>query len=1112
MAGFDFQLLGSLKMTLDGEDLSEIPGKKAVLLLTYLILEWDASPSRKQIAFHFWPDSAEKQALTNLRKLLHDLRESVPRIDRYLKITHASIRLNPELPIYSDVREFEQAAQGTTVRELRRAVELYRGELLPASGEEWLAARRERLAQTYLTALDKLISGLERQREYASALFFAQKLLVQDPLREETYRAAMRLHALNNDRAGVAQIYRKLRDHLKAELGIGPSEETLHLYERLTKNGSGDSEVLPGKAPLIGRIGEWESLLGAWKKIVAGGNAMLVFKGESGIGKSRLALEFKAFMESLGIQTAFAGCYPSVKSLSYTPITGWLRSLPLPKLGSVWLSELARLLPELSERYPDLPQPHPIQEKWQLNQWYEAIERMLLANGPLLLLLDDIQWSDEETLLLLSYLLRADSKAKLLIVATMRTDEDAGNAVAHALGELRSERKLTEIELAPLSRDETARLAAATVGVALADRHSLDLYAETGGNPLFIVETLREWQTGAGGGEFRLSQVAKTVIENRLNRLSPANRRLAAIIAAVGRPVSAAQLTMVTDTGEEEILSRAEQLVQLKVLQEAVGGNYRFTHDILKETAYKLNNEGRRQRCHRKIAEGLLAYHRGQIEAFAGEIAFHYELAGMEREAIAYYEMAAAAAEKIYANETRIRYYRKLFDLLPPERTLSVLMKLGDALIVTGDWNEAENTYKRWLARHGSLVTLDERSYCDVALGNCLRLMGKYEEAGFHLERASCHFKLTENHDGLSFAYGMLGILHYFMASYDKSLRYLMERMELSRTGKQTQDDARFLGMIGFLHYDQCEYDLAIDWFGRQVALATEIRDAFFVGEAMGGLALVYFETDDMDYAYNAIVEKLETGKSTGARMGFAMGIGMLGKYYHLLGSRLQAEQCIAFCLEEAIRIQDWHIASVVLGIEGCNLMEQHRYEEAGRWIERSARLTKQLRIPFFECEALYFTGLLRERQHQFESAAEVADEALKMAVRLKRRDLQVKLTAQLLQLKTRLGRIGPGEARDELQRMAEQYADKREQAAIRFAMWRLMPDSLELRTAAFSLNEVLYRKSGKQEYAGRLRELGGFNEFIEARPMPKHAAEVVQQAPISPNLLAEVDRFIGLD
>jgi tetratricopeptide (TPR) repeat protein len=246
--------------------------------------------------------------------------------------------------------------------------------------------------------------------------------------------------------------------------------------------------------------------------------------------------------------------------------------------------------------------------------------------------------------------------------------------------------------------------------------------------------------------------------------------------------------------------------------------------------------------------------------------------------------------------------------------------------------------------------------------------------------------------------------------------------------------------------------------------------------------------------------------------MGFAMGLGMLGKYYHLLGSRKYAEKCIAYCLEEAVRIQDWHIASVVLGVEGCNLLEQHRYEEAEQWIDRSVQLTKKLHIPFFECEALYFKSLLRGRQNQYEGAAEAAEESLKIAIRLKRRDLQVKLHVQLLHLKTCLGWISPSDAMDELQYMAEQYAGEQDQAAIRFAMWLLKDDSPELRTTALSLNEALYRKSGKQEYFGRLQELGGFGNVIEARPIPKLAAEAVQQKQISSNLLGDIDRFLLID
>ncbi|WP_158602408.1 AAA family ATPase [Cohnella endophytica] len=1111
MSGFSIYLLGGFKLSIDDEELTTvISAGKARLLLAYLTLELDRPIRRKQIAFDFWPDSTEKQALSNLRKLLHDLRESVPQIDRYIEITPTFIRWREEFPVYSDVSRFERAAQGHTLNELSQAAELYQGELLQGLYEYWFEAKRELLAQSYYHALDKLITILESRREYSLALSFANKLLIRNHLREETYRLLMRLYALNKDLAGVMQTYRQLNELLQAELGIEPTKETVQLFETLCRSGGEPLAVPHGKAQLVSRIEQWKSMQDAWKQALEGRPSLLVLRGEAGIGKTRLALEFKSWAESQGIQSLFAGCYPSVRSLSYTPVTAWLRSVSLPEAAPTRLSELARLLPELSERFPDLPQPNPVQENWQLNQWYEAIEWMLLAAQPQLLILDNIQWSDAESLQFLSYLLRSDSKAKLLIIATMRTDEFPDDSVERVISELRIERKVMEIELDPFNKQETKWLLAEIVGEELANLHAAGVYTETGGNPLFIVETIREWQVGDGNGVFRLPLSAQSVIENRLCQLTLPQRRLASTIAAVGRPVLAAFMAVVLDIKAEAMLESLERLVQVKVLQEAGGGKYDFTHDRVREAAYRLNSDGRRRRCHGQIARSLIAYHQEQSEALAAEIALHYELAGMDQEAIVYYEMAALAAEKMYANESRIKYYRKLCSLLPAERILPALMKLGDALMIVGDWNEAEISYKNWLERFEYLVPLQERALCDVALGNCLRFLGKFEEARFYLERALRYFTMMEDQNGLSLVYGTIGVLYYFMADYDRSLYYLLERMELPNVGHRTKEDCRYFGFIGFLFYDQCDYIQAIHWFKRQIALATEIGDEYSVEGAMGGLALVYMELDEMDLAFDYAVAKMEISKTIGARMGFAMAIGMLGKYYHLLGACELAEICLIFSLEEAFLIKDLHITSVVLGIEGCNLMVQLRYEEAGLMIERSIRLSKQVQIPFFECEGLYFMGLLRMRQRQYDIAMENAEEALVIAKRLKRRDMQVRVLIQLIQLKTSRGRIGSAETLSQLQDMLESFPDSRDQAAIRFAMWQQDPESPERRRLALSLNVELYLKSGKQEYLDRIQEMDGAVESIQARPMPRLATEVTQRMTFSKSVLHEIDRFVN--
>ena len=127
-------------------------------------------------------------------------------------------------------------------------------------------------------------------------------------------------------------------------------------------------------------------------------------------------------------RTATAHCYAAEGSLTYTPVIAWLRSPAIHQtfgaFDVLWRSELARLLPELVIEQPNLPQPTPITQGWQRQRFFEALARaVLLQNKPLLLFIDDLQWADRDTIEWLHYLLRFDPKARLLLLATVRSEE-----------------------------------------------------------------------------------------------------------------------------------------------------------------------------------------------------------------------------------------------------------------------------------------------------------------------------------------------------------------------------------------------------------------------------------------------------------------------------------------------------------------------------------------------------------------------------------------------------------------------------------------------------------------------------------------------------------------
>jgi DNA-binding SARP family transcriptional activator len=227
------QMLGGFRLLYCGEPVADWHMPRLQSLLAYLILHRGISQSRAHLASTFWPESAEAQARTNLRGLVLAMRRALPEADRCLCGDASSLWWCEHAPCVVDVEEFGRTAQASSMVGLRRAVELYRGDLLPGCYDEWVLPERDRLRQLYLDALERLVTELEACGDKQSAIAYARRMMSADPLREETYRLLMRLYAAVGDRAQAVRTYQECTTVFQRELAVDPDPATRAVYSSL---------------------------------------------------------------------------------------------------------------------------------------------------------------------------------------------------------------------------------------------------------------------------------------------------------------------------------------------------------------------------------------------------------------------------------------------------------------------------------------------------------------------------------------------------------------------------------------------------------------------------------------------------------------------------------------------------------------------------------------------------------------------------------------------------------------------------------------------------------------------------------------------------------------
>ncbi len=446
---------------------------------------------------------------------------------------------------------------------------------------------------------------------------------------------------------------------------------------------------------LVGRAAELARLTAALERARAGTSAAMLVPGEAGVGKTRLVTEFVDWARSDGATILSGGCVDLGESaVPYVPIAealrGFVRTTSAEDLDALLgpaRAELARLVPDLGPvetgGTSELPSGS---AQGRLFELLLGLLDRLAATGPVVLVVEDLHWSDQSTRDLLAFLVRNLRESAVLLVLTYRADElHRRHPLLPFVAELERTGRVERLDVDRLNPADAATLLRAIAGRELDPKLVASILERSGGNAFFAEELLA---AAGADGRTELPATLRDVLLARVALLTEPTQEVLRLASAAGRRVDPAVLSAAAELEDDAIYDALREAVGRQVLvSEAAAGTerYAFRHALLREAVYDDLLAGERTRLHTAFAETLES-RAGGGAGNAAEIAWHWYAAHELPRALTWSIAAASAAEYGYAfPEAVVEYERalELWDRVPDAETragcdrIELLARLG---------------------------------------------------------------------------------------------------------------------------------------------------------------------------------------------------------------------------------------------------------------------------------------------------------------------------------------------------------------------------------------------------------------------------------------------------
>ncbi len=810
--------------------------------------------------------------------------------------------------------------------------------------------------------------------------------------------------------------YSSAADLLKSlrEITDGLSREVLTPYREPSRTVPSARPIGSKEIRLVDRDEEMAILREVVDRTVGGEGRLVFLHGEAGIGKTRLTRELGTYARLRGMRVLHGRCPALFHVDGIPPYSLWSETIKdylefctpdqLYRVMGFYPSEVSKLVPEIKQRLGAIPPSLPIGPEHERDRLFEAVSQFIAnvsKETPLVVVLDDLQWTDQTSLLLLDYLGRGVHRTPLLIVGAYReSDIDEKHPLFSVMTDLNRERVLQSISLKRMSYEEVSEMIKRILEQEdIPGEFSQLIYARTRGNPFFVEEVIRclkeEGTIRHENNRWKIEQISriefpdtvKSVLKARIGRIDEECQNALTLASFIGNNFTFEALLAVTGIQEDKLLGLMDRIIRTGMVKENVirGEDvYSFEDAVVRDLLHEEVSHLRHKKLHTTVGTALERAYASTIDQHFGELGYHFLEGGDKERALDYFMKAAEKATGVYAHQEAISYLKQALVIIEgkggnTEERARLTETLGNLEAWIGEtdacmaywskslelWNQAGD--RRSVARlHVAMAKMlweigDKEKATEHHNGalqileqgpETVELAGLYEDISHMLWRTGESAKaLPFANKGLELAeklaspqiladsYNNLGVMALYSGQTEKAKEHFEQGLKIATENNCTRAALRLYHNLSAVYEAIGGYQVGFEAAEKAFELSRKFGLIYQILWTGINLAGYHLMRGEMQVGLNLAEEMLSLSKRTKNAINEASAMVMIALFYGLSGDWEKSTAYFTESYALAKKTGDYQIHGFSAYYFGWLFLEMGNHMEAEKYLNESRRI-----------------------------------------------------------------------------------------------------------------------------------------------------------------------------